>query len=111
MDFYRVEHHTIMSGLVVRYRIIGQAAGSFEVSASRSGVLIQGTSPDLNQHSAADVRTVIERASWVAEFIRRGELDIPAFSFQHDPQCVVSLRKAHFAAEDEEVERRERQVI
>lgn len=113
MDFYRVEHHTIMSGRVVRYRLLGDGE-DFEISASRDGVLIQGSCPHLTEADIEDVYTILKRATEVAHCmgqLRRSvgseEYPVPFF-FHADPACVVELHQAVFAGADKVIEQRER---
>lgn len=111
MDFYRVEHHTIMSGLVVRYcEIVPDGIRGCEVSASREGVLIQGgtfrhlrTDEDIE-----DFSSVLECAHEQAEHIASAGRYAKSLPFDHDGESVVELRKARFGGNDEVVERRPR---
>lgn len=106
MDFYRIDHHTIMSGHVVRYRPTGFAY-DFEISASRDRAMIQGESPDIDAADLADLNAVLLRAVEMSITLRTAR-ESSGFDFANDPPCVIELRKAHFAGDDEIVEQRPR---
>lgn len=114
MDFYRIEHHTIMSGLVVRYcEIVPDGYRGCEISASREGVLIQGgtfhhlrTDEDIE-----DVSAILECAHEQAEHIASAGRRAESLSFDHDCAAVVELRKSHFRGSDEVIEKRPRERV
>src|SRR5262245_44110060 len=104
MLFYRIDHPTIQSGKVVRYRQVKGFRDEAEISASRDGVIIQGSWPHLRNGSIQDVIDVLNRANEQAEVLRRGSGPL---SWVSEPPCVIELRESHFGAEDEVIRRRE----
>lgn len=107
MNFYRVQHNTIMSGLVVRYITLGRYTG--QISASRDGICLQGNWPIFGSESdIRDVANVLERAraQYVSISNSRAALD-----FKFDPDCVTELHAAVFGGDDKIVEVRARQII
>lgn len=89
VSFYRCDTHTIMSGLVVRYRLIGDSFNG-EISASREGVLIISIPHLTNVQEVLDVQRVIGRAYEQFTALYKSN---PALAFFTDPPCVVELRK------------------
>lgn len=99
MKFYRIEHHTIMDGLVVRYKEISDAPNGGQISASRNGVSIFGSFPTLQ--SVEEVKAVLDRALEQHHALMNQRRDPKSLPFNGDPACVVQLRKAWFGREDE----------
>lgn len=112
MDFYRIEHHTIMNGLVIRYRVLDDYNPP-EVTASREGVGITGSPCMTSGNDLSDFTTVLKRAYQQhlalknAQENQRTTADA-SLPFKDDPACVIQLRKAHFAQADEILEDRPR---
>lgn len=105
MIFYRIAHPTIQSGLVIRYKEIGPRGG-LQISASRDGIRIGGFT---GVHSSAqDFIDVLQRAEHWVKAIRGGATmsDVESAGLNEEPYCVGEIRRAHFAADDEVIERR-----
>jgi hypothetical protein len=100
MKFYRSDTHTIMSGLVVRYKLLSEHY-DWQISASREGVLIQGGMPHLtNIQDVLDVQRVIARAYDQYTGLYK---DNPARTFFTDPSCVIEYRKYRVMSQEYEV--------
>ena len=89
MKFYRYDTHTIMNGMVVRYRLINDLY-DFEINASRDGVMIGGNSPTITDgDSLRDVNDVIGRAYRQYDNLKDGK---GLYAFGSDPDCVIVHR-------------------
>jgi hypothetical protein len=66
LGFEIVENHTVMSGYVVRWQ-----RGHIEVSASRDGVMIQGSTAALDGEGVERFLSIVERANETASFLAR----------------------------------------
>jgi hypothetical protein len=103
MRFYRVDFPTVMSGHVVRYRVMNTWANEGEISASRDGVCFGGVLPTLTEDNIRDFKAVLDQAllqhrrlnTYVAISERAS-----ALPFELDPSCVVEYRKAHFGSNE-----------
>lgn len=93
--FYRVQHPTIQDGLVVRWKTFDD---SFEVSASRNGVMIHGAVKIRDGHQSHDIQSVISHAWQTVSMIKSGT-EIPQ-DFSIDPDCVCEIRESRFMADD-----------
>lgn len=89
LQFYRSDTHTIMSGLVVRYKVLNDR-GDGEISASREGVLISRIPHLTNIQEILDVQRLIARAYEQFNALYK---DNPPLAFFTDPACVVEHRK------------------
>lgn len=100
MKFYRTDNHTIMSGLVVRYKLYSENY-EWQISASREGVLIHGSMPHLtNIQEVLDVQRIIARAYDQYTGLYK---DNPARAFFTDPPCVIEYRKYRIMSQEYEV--------
>ena len=92
-----------MSGLVVRYILIGSYTG--QINASRDGVCLQGNWPIFgDENDIRDIQNVMERAR--AQYISIAK-SRETLSFKFDPTCVVELHEAVFGGEDKVIEKRD----
>lgn len=117
MDFYRVEHPTVMDGKVIRYRAVYGGA-HFEVSVSRNGIVVGGSSPTMTVGDCQDVARVLERCRCLVPYLRRYDAEYGVLGtegwdqektgFAFDPPCVIELRETHVGKPDTVVERRAR---
>lgn len=104
MEFYRYDSNTIMSGLVVRYKVLRPTWDNFEISASRDGVLIQGYSGYMTSTAEMDaVSEVLRRAQLHAAFLSRAARHEPPLSFDREPTCVVEHRKYYAFSQEYKV--------
>lgn len=99
MSFYRSDNHTIMSGLVVRYKVLSDRIDG-EVSASREGVLISRLPHLTNIQEVLDVQRVIGKAYEQYAYLYEGG---SPRSFASDPPCVVEWRKYRVMSQDYEL--------
>lgn len=104
MKFYRADFHTVMSGLVVRYRVMGDdSAMGFEISASRDGALIHGGALRASSYAAADaIHAVIQRAVQHSSVLMQQHRQC-ALGFDGEPDCVVEQRKYRVFSDEYEV--------
>lgn len=95
MQFYRKDTPTIMSGLVVRYRVFSDHYNG-EISASRDGVLIQGAFPSvMAKESIDEICAVLQRAHEQFDKALRKKYQT-ALPFDGDPECVREYREYRF---------------
>lgn len=97
--FYRSDNHTIMSGLVVRYKVLSDRLDG-EISASREGVLVSRLPHLTNIQEVLDVQRVIGRAYEQFTALYKSN---PALAFFTDPPCVVELRKYQVMSQEHSV--------
>lgn len=96
LQFYRADFNTIMSGLVVRYRVLGERE-SGEICAARNGVLVHGNLPTLQ--TSEDI-SAFAQVLWQCQRQYETLADgYGALSFDIDPDCVIEHRKYYFASE------------
>lgn len=74
MMFERKDTPTVMSGLVVRYKITSEPYTA-EVNASREGVSLYGTWPIMDTESTKLVEEVLARARIHAQHLKRFGFD------------------------------------
>lgn len=89
LQFYRYDTHTIMSGLVIRYKVLSDVYDG-EISASREGVLVLHIPHLTNIQEVLDVQRLIARAYQQFTALYKGNLSLAFFT---DPACVVEYRK------------------
>ncbi len=99
MSFYRSDNHTIMSGLVVRYKVLCDSCYG-EISASRDGVLVCNLPHLTNIQEVLDVQRVIGKAYEQYGYLYEGG---NPRSFASDPPCVVEWRKYRVMSQDYEL--------
>jgi len=99
MRFYRSDNHAIMSGLVVRYKVLSDRLDG-EISASREGVLISHLPHLTNIQEVLDVQRVIGKAYEQYAYLYK---DGSPRSFASDPPCVVEWRKYRVMSQEYEL--------
>lgn len=100
VKFYRCDNFTIMSGLVVRYKVNTDDNYGGEISASREGVLIARMDHLTNIQEVLDVQRVLARAYLQFTELYKGNMP---YGFDSDPLCVVEMRKYRVMSREYEV--------
>jgi hypothetical protein len=112
MKFYRIAYQTINSGLVIRWCQITKWGNGFEISVSRDGVMLHGSTPHLNAEDIQNISTIMQRAeSFVESMETLRASNVAAIPISSEPACVIETRRAHFLNEDEILETRQEESV
>ena len=103
MKWQRKDTQTIMSGMVVRYRPILRHS-SFEVSASRDGICVQGGQCGMTGGDMTTLRSVLTAAEYQYNRLCNNK---PLVPFEDDPHCVVQLMDSAVMGEDKVIQSRD----